>query len=44
MLEEGSRFQEILHPNIYQLLGIVNGDGAKPMLVYPSVSLGNLKR
>jgi len=44
MLEEGTRFQEILHPNIYQLLGIVNGDEAKPMLVYPFVSLGNLKR
>lgn len=44
MLEEGTRFQEILHPNFYQLLGIVNGDEAKPMLVYPFVSLGNLKR
>jgi len=44
MLEEGMWFQEILHPNIYQLLGIVDGDEAKPMLVYPFVSLGNLKR
>ncbi len=44
MLEEGTRFQDIIHPNIYPLIGIVDGDGLRPLLVYPSVNYGNLKR
>ena len=43
MMEEGTRFQEMIHTNIYPLLGIVE-DGGRPLLVYPSVSYGNLKR
>lgn len=44
MLEEGTRFQEVIHPNIYPLIGIVDGDGDRPLLIYPAVSHGNLKR
>ncbi len=44
MVEEGTRFQDLLHPNVYPLIGIVDGDGGRPLLVYPAVSHGNLKR
>ena len=44
MVEEGTRFQDLAHPNIYPLIGIVDGDGGRPLLVYPAVSHGNLKR
>ncbi|KAI9554138.1 hypothetical protein GHT06_019410 [Daphnia sinensis] len=44
MMEEGTRFQDLVHQNIYPLIGIVDGDGCRPLLVYPSVTYGNLKR
>jgi RYK receptor-like tyrosine kinase len=44
MVQEGTRFQSFLHPNIYPLIGIVDGDGDRPLLIYPCVSHGNLKR
>ncbi|XP_046452287.1 tyrosine-protein kinase RYK-like isoform X2 [Daphnia pulex] len=44
MMEEGTRFQDLKHQNIYPLIGIVDGDGCRPLLVYPSVTYGNLKR
>lgn len=43
-MEEGTRFQDLVHQNIYPLIGIVDGDGCRPLLVYPSVTYGNLKR
>ena len=44
MTEEGTRFQDLIHPNIYPLIGIVDEDGGRYLLVYPSVTYGNLKR
>lgn len=44
MLHEGTRFRDLQHPNISSVIGIVEGDGWGPLLVYPSVSHGNLKR
>lgn len=44
MVQEGTQFQSLAHPNVCPLLGIVDGDGGKPLLVYPRVSHGNLKK
>ena len=44
MVQEGTQFQSLAHPNVCPLLGIVDGDGGKPLLVYPRVSHGNRLR